>query len=49
MKTSTLMNTKQMLSDKEIKIFVNEAMKCLTKFMGQVHRYIFNTCNVEEY
>jgi hypothetical protein len=31
------MNTKRMLSDKEINTFVNEAMKCLTKFMGQVH------------
>jgi hypothetical protein len=37
METSALMNTKQMLSDKEIKIFVHEAMKSLTKFMGQVH------------
>jgi hypothetical protein len=37
METSALMNTKRMLSDKEIKIFENEAMKCLTKFMGQVH------------
>lgn len=45
MKTSTLMNTKQMLSDKEIKTFVNEAMKCLTKFIGQVH----DTCNAEDY